>query len=471
MVLAAVAGLALVTVPAYAAPPEGASGAGAGPFVLRMPGVAGDSSSGATFDPGVMASGIRVCRFLPGVSQAAILGPAATEPTAAPAPSPVQSAVVPAVTQSQLETFDGAAAAVVSKYVDPGINGLGWGAVTAQYRAMVQAGMTNAEFDKLMKLYIGELEDGHSYYLSAQEVIEQEEAIEHGASLVGIGASISGHPDGSATVIYVIPGSPAQAAGIRPHDLLLTANGLPISLPDGTITTRGEAGTPVTVQVKRGKEPAFPVVMVRAAISAPATVDYCTVAGTRIAYIFLPTFLDASITGQVRAALQKLTASGPLSGVVIDNRMNGGGLSTEATGVLGFFTSGNHGAYVSRTSSTPFQITAEPIGNSQTVPLVVLVGEETVSFGEIFSGVLDRAGRATIIGVRTNGNVELLNPTNFSDGSRIWLAQSTFQPVGLPAGAWEESGIVPDFVENGQWHEFTELDDPGLARAIAVLSD
>jgi hypothetical protein len=41
--------------------------------------------------------------------------------------------------------------------------------------------------------------------------------------------------------------------------------------------------------------------------------------------------------------------------------------------------------------------------------------------------------------------------------------------VGLPAGAWEESGIVPDFLENGRWHEFTELDDPALARAIAVL--
>lgn len=139
--------------------------------------------------------------------------------------------------------------------------------------------------------------------------------------------------------------------------------------------------------------------------------------------------------------------------------------------MLGFLTSGNHGAYVSRFGSTPFVIEAEPIGNSQSVPVVVLVGERTESFGEVFAGVLAVSGRATVVGVTTVGNVELLNATTFEDGSRVWLAQSTFQPAGLPAGVWEASGIVPDVTVHGQWHEFTELDDPGLARAIELLLD
>ena len=219
-----------------------------------------------------------------------------------------------------------------------------------------------------MKVFIEELADGHSHYQTPAEVQEEDDQLANGSSFVGIGASFLPLPDGTGSVIYVLPGSPSALAGILPHDQLVSVNGGPLSLPDGTPATRGEPGTSVTVQVRRGGGAVISLSMVRAAITAPPPVDSCLVAGTRIGYIFLPTFFDPTITDQVREALQTLMAGGPLTGLIIDNRMNSGGLESSAKGVLGFVTGGNQGAYVRRNGSIPFNITLEAIGNSQTVP-------------------------------------------------------------------------------------------------------
>ena len=93
---------------------------------------------------------------------------------------------------------------------------------------------------------------------------------------------------------------------------------------------------------------------------------------------------------------------------------------------LSFFTSGEVGHFNSRNQSEAFEIEGQNLINSQDVPLVVLVGPNTVSFGEIFSGILQEKGRAAILGETTSGNVEILYSYDLLDGSRLWLAQETF---------------------------------------------
>ncbi len=448
-----------------------AGGAAAGSFVLRMPGIASDTSTGQTFDPGVSASGARFCRYLPGASPVATLGPAAPDPPTPGKPAPPNTPASSESTAKQLAVFGELRTAVANKYVDPLFNGYDWNTITASYEAKIRAGLTDANFHELMKQLINELGDGHSRYQSAEEVADENAKLALGEKYAGIGVLFQPLPQGRGTIVAVFPGSGAEAAGLRPHDLILDVNGGPAHFEDGSPSPlRGPAGTTVNVRVQRGGGTPFVAIIVRKAITAVAPVDSCLVAGTRIGYVFIPTLFDNSITTQVREALQKLMAGGPLTGLIIDNRLNGGGLEAMAKGVLGFFTSGAQGAYVSRTGSTPFVITPEAIGNSQTVPLVVLVGEGTASFGEITSGILGQAGRAKIVGTTTDGNVELLQATTFVDGSRIYLAMITFQPNGLAPGIWENTGIVPDFTVNGLWHEYTELDDPALARAVEVLT-
>jgi len=396
-------------------------------------------------------------------------------PTPAPllVPTPPSPAGVdPSTIQRQLSLLEDVIQAVDSEYLYPDFNGRDWAAIAEKYRALVAQGIRDEDFYRLMSSLIAELGDEHSYFLSPPQAAEDSASVAGKNDFVGIGtlAAASVIDRRHVVIISIFPGSPAEEAGLRPHDTLLDIDGGPIYDDNGAIRTLGEEGSPLTVTVQRPGEPARIVEMVRRRMLGAAPVDSCLVPGTRIGYIFLPTFLDETIADQTRAALEKMTAGGPLEGLVLDNRMNPGGLRSETVETLGLFTSGPQGHFVHREERIPLEIDPVDVGGSQSLPLVVLVGSETWSFAEIFSGVLGLSDRARIVGQTTGGNVEVLSGYNLDGGSQLWLASETFQPLGLENGIWEREGIVPDVLAPSLWELFTEASDPGLAKAIEILS-
>jgi C-terminal processing protease CtpA/Prc len=54
-------------------------------------------------------------------------------------------------------------------------------------------------------------------------------------------------------------------------------------------------------------------------------------------------------------------------------------------------------------------------------------------------------------------------------GSRAWITSETFVPRGQANGIWEKTGIIPDMNVPTRWHQFTESDDPALAKAVELL--
>src|SRR4030095_12333418 len=126
------------------------------------------------------------------------------------------------------------------------------------------------------------------------------------------------------------------------------------------------------------------------------------------------------------------------------------------------------GQFVSRAASRPLDVDANPIQNSQTVPIVVVVSKDTVSYGEIFAGVLRDSRGAKIVGETSLGNVEVLNGYDFDDGSRVWIASETFFPEHSE-GNWEETGIVPDVQAFAEWDTFYFETDPSVAAAVKLL--
>jgi carboxyl-terminal processing protease len=420
------------------------------------------------------ADGVRACLYVPGVSTPTSMPAAVLN---APTPTPYPTATLPAPTKmdakttaKQVRVYRGLWNAVNENYVYRDFRGRNWRAIGARYESLVKQGLSDADFYGAMQSMINELGDGHSYFQSPAKVKEDEDALASRYNFVGVGflaTPIAGTEH--AAIMTVFPDSPAAEAGLRSHDMLLKVDSGPIRDKSGASRTLGPEGSSVTLTVQRPGEAARDVVLTRRRVTGALLIDYCLISGTRIGYIFLPTLLDTTMDEQVRTALQNMTADGPLDGLVLDNRMNGGGSGETTQAILGLFVGGVQGHFVTRQKREPINIKAVNVNGSQTMPLVVLIGSDTVSYAEIMSGVLRVSGRARVIGSTSAGNVEQLRRYELEDGSRAWIASATFQPLGQTSGVWEGTGIVPDVSLPTRWDLFTEATDPALAKAVELL--
>ena len=375
-------------------------------------------------------------------------------------------------TNFQLEIFEELWATVNEEYLYPDFNGVDWDAVYDSYKEKVEAGLDTEAFYFTMDEMIWELNDEHSAYLNPQMVAADEAQYAGDNDYVGIGIWVQFNPDKDlAVVLLTFPGSPAEAAGIESHDVILSVEGVTLDDEEGAALDLmlGEPGTDVTFMLQTPGEAPRSMTVTRARITSPIPVPYealTTPGGKRIGYILIPTFSDSTVDGQVGDALAALTADQSLDGIILDNRLNGGGWENVASNTLGYFTSGVVGHFANRRGSEAFKVPRKNVGGSAELPLAVLVGPETVSFGEIVSGVLKDQGRAVIIGETTHGNVEVLWGYDFRDGSLAWIAHDRFIPQNNPDADWEHNGIIVDIEAPGSWDEFTLETDPAVEAAL-----
>lgn len=393
-------------------------------------------------------------------------------PTTEARPTSDLKANPPISKEEQLRVFDEFTKKVSTVYLYPDFNGVDWKGLVAKYRAQVKSGLDTETFYAKMSELITALNDEHSSFLSPVELAASEAELSGTNDYVGIGVLVLPLPKKERlAILSVFPDSSAEHGGLKQHDSLLAVDGIPL-VQKGVAHTewvRGPECSAVVITVQSPGEKARDVMFVRYHITAPIPIVaqlVPTTDGSRIGYIFLPSFFDETIPGQVKQALQDF---GQLDGLILDNRMNGGGSSNVVDPIFSYFTSGTVGHFVSRTESRVLTITADPVQNSQTVPLVILVGEDTVSFGEIFTGALQDLGRAKVVGQTTLGNVETLEGYDFEDGSRAWIAQERFAPVNHPKADWEKTGIIPDVQAYADWDTFTFDNDPSVAAAVKLL--
>ena len=368
----------------------------------------------------------------------------------------------------QLEILGETGDIVRNVYVYKDFNGLDWGEIESRYKSMIEAGLGTEEFYLQMESMIEELGDEHSFFLSPIDVKRSEEELKGENNFVGIGVYSNLESErGRLVVISVFPGSAAEYAGIKPHDSILQVDGQP-AIDENANHLRGPACSALVVRVQSPGEEPRDILLVRHSMKGNLRIDARLVPtsdGSRIGYIFIPTFFDETIPAQIQAALEDF---GQLDGLILDVRMNGGGSSTVANPILSFFTSGRLGQFISRDESRTLQIKGYPINNSQTVPLVVMVSQDTVSYGEIFAGIMRDSRDAKITGETSLGNVEVLHGFDFEDGSQLWIASEAFFPAHSDEN-WEETGIVPDLQAFADWDSFTFDSDPSISAALTLL--
>jgi len=315
-------------------------------------------------------------------------------------------------------TTDQALRVIEANYYDPHVNyrKLSSGSV----RGMVQA-----------------LGDPYTQYLSPDEYRTQQDqyAGKH-SGMVGI---IVNFKEGYPVVSGVLPNSPALRAGLKTDDVILRINGTDTQnlSEDQTATLiRGPAGTTVTLHVSRsGTQLDVPVT--RANFQSP-TVQSVRLEGGAL-YMRIYQFGDTTQTefdDQLRAGLPGARA------VVLDLRDNGGGFVDKARAVISRFVSSGE-AFEQRGRDGQVQRTyVDGDHPAASVPLAVLVNENTASASEIVSGALQARTRAQLVGTKTFGKGSVQVDYQLSDGGDLHL---TVAHWFLPNGqSIDKRGLTPN---------------------------
>lgn len=398
-----------------------------------------------------------------GLSCSAVTSLSATPvPTAAPTPS---------AAARQLSVFETIWEAVRDQYVRADYDGVDWEAVGQTYRAQVQAGLSEADFAEAMRAMLAELPPGQAAYQTRAERLEAETS--NTSTYQGIGAFISfrATPEPHVVLLSVIQDSPAEKAGLKAHDSIYQIDGAPISADEAATVVnriRGPAESSVTLTIETPGQGRRDVVVPRAQIT---TIDFLRGhydTDLELAYYRLPVTASAEDVQLIAQDLADIPADANLHGVILDLRVARNIRGNWPLGeLLALFGNGALGEFYGRDSADPLTITGQAAGQSQTTPLIVLIGPDTEGSSEIFAGALRGARRAVLVGLPTTGAVQGVSEIPLPDGSRLFLATSSFRtPDGIDLAT---AGLQPDIQVNTDWDQVTNASDPVLEAAIDLL--
>lgn len=345
-----------------------------------------------------------------------------------------------------------------------------WQAFAAGYDAVVAkqpTWATSVRPDWLVIRAMAEsLQDGHTYYRTADEVRRSQETTYGG---IGVGLAASQAGDGP-LVSEVFPNSPALQAGMRRGDRILAVDGQPLlgrPLSDVVSLIRGETGTEVGLQVRRLNAPGPVNVRVRRAqVQVDPVVAQPSQDGT-LAYLRIRNFGSADVLNRTRSALQNGSQRG-IKGWVLDLRGNPGGQMTAVQGVAGAFLDAKLLGYEVDRNANRQEILATGPALVQNVPVVVLIDKDTASGAEILASALRDNLQAQIVGVTSAGNVEVAQPVPLADGS---VLQVTVQRYETGTGArMDRTGIQPDVEVQQKDSDLEAGGDTQLLRAVEILT-
>src|ERR1700687_2507152 len=242
----------------------------------------------------------------------------------------------------------------------------------------------------------------------------------------GVGMTIVPR-DNFTFVLAPMPGSPAYRAGIRPGDVIMAVDAKStegLSSSEVADMLKGPKGTVVHITMKRvGYTENIHFTVTRDEIPKHS-VDLDFEVKPGIGYIKLSGFNETTDT-ELAMALKDLDAT-KLDGIVLDLRGNPGGLLNEAVAVSDMFLDKNqlivshHGR-----SSQERRYYAVRGNRGVTVPLVILVNNNSASATEIVSGAVQDHDRGLIVGETTFGKglVQTVTPLSENTGLALTTAR------------------------------------------------
>lgn len=265
------------------------------------------------------------------------------------------------------------------------------------------------------------------------------------------------------TVRYLLEDSPAERGGIAVGDRIVQIDGERLDqvtksnvMEEARRRLLGAPGSTVRVVVQRGADVETEIELTRGVQGTSVKWARLVDQQARIGYLYVSAFQQrtaAELDHELRFLEEQ--AGGALEGLVLDLRHNPGGLLTESIAVANrFLTRGNIVSLRARGDVEHARHDVDPSKTTHpSLPLVLLVNDDSASASEVLCGALQDHQRAAVVGAQTYGKAVVQSIYRW-DGLDFRLKLTTSRyltPNGRSLGRIErgrdgkpEGGITPD---------------------------
>jgi carboxyl-terminal processing protease len=328
--------------------------------------------------------------------------------------------------------------------------------------------------------------DANSSYLSAEEY-KHYKSMKMGGK-ADIGATVSKR-FGYAAVVAVIPGGPAEKAGVENTDIIESIESKSthdMSLAEIRSLLSGETGSTVTVAVVRPRraEPQK-IVITRDVVSIPPVSD--KMLADNVGYIQVDAFPEGK-SEEIAAKIRDLQKQGAKK-IVLDLRNSASGEESEGVATANLFLDHGTITYLQGQKYPRQAFNADPTKDLTKLPVAVLVNRGTAGPAEIVAAAILENARGDVVGDKTFGDGSVQRLIEMPDNSALILSVAKYySPSGkaiqdaavtpnvLVADTAEDDGGLPDEDEQPATEEKKEVkpkdqQDDQLNKALEVLKN
>ncbi len=314
------------------------------------------------------------------------------------------------------------------------------------------------QMNAIYKALIDSLGDKYSVYMDKEEYANWNNYVN--GTFTGVGITFAEDDEGNFVITDILNGGPADSAGLKEDDILLTVDGKSYDDSEEMAShLRGKEGTEVKVTYRRGSRERE-VSLVRAEVEQPSV--YGSTIDGDYGYIRITAF-EKSTAEQFRKELAGLENKN-VKGLIVDLRDNPGGLMDQGIEVADMLLPECTITHTEdKNGKTEYYNSDE---SCTKLKYAVLINENTASASEIIAAAIKDNQGGPLIGTTTFGKGIIQGSMEFKDETALKL--TIMQYLSPEGNQINGVGVKPDYkVKMSQ----DGKKDSQLRKALNLLKD